>query len=56
MADSLNKKVRHYFNNLRLNFSDFSQKYEILKELPDSLQGELSLVFNRQLIQSVKFF
>ena len=46
----MRKKVRHYYNNLRLSFSDFTQKYEILKELPDSLQGELSLVFNRQLI------
>ena len=52
----MKSKVRHYYNNLRLNFADFKQKYEILKELPQSLQGEISLIFNKELIQDVKFF
>ena len=56
MSGELRSKVRYYYNNLRLNFYEFNHKYKILRELPNSLQGQLSLVFNRQLIQEVKFF
>ena len=47
LSDELRSKVRYYYNNLRLNFYEFNHKYEILSELPYSLQGQLSLVFNR---------
>jgi len=49
-------KIRYFYTTLRLSFDEFSQKHEILKELPVSLQGEVSLLFNSFLIQNVAFF
>jgi hypothetical protein len=39
-------KIRHFYNNLRMKFAEFTRKHSILSELPKSLEGEISLMFN----------
>lgn len=56
VSAEIKNKIRHFYNNLRLEFLDFQRQYDLLEELPESLQGELSLVLNKQLVQRVRFF
>jgi hypothetical protein len=56
LPDEIRERIRLYYNNLRLNFSVLKDKFQILHQLPLTLRSELSLFFNCELIQKVKFF
>lgn len=56
LPDDLRLRIRLYYNNARLNFQILKDKFQILHQLPLTLRSELSLFFNRELIQKVKFF
>jgi hypothetical protein len=49
-------KLRYYYNNLRLRYQELNDKHQQISDLPDSIQGELSLLLNSKLIHEVKFF
>jgi hypothetical protein len=56
LPSEMRDRIRLYYNNVRLNFKVLEDKYEILNQLPLTLKSELSLLFNCELIQKVKFF
>ena len=50
LPDDMRVKIRYFYNNLRMRFADFNDKYRIVQSLPEALQGEISLMFNSNLI------
>ena len=56
LPEAIRDRIRLYYNNVRLNFSVLEDKFQVLRELPLTLRTELSLFFNCELLQKVKFF
>ncbi len=43
-------KIKYYFKNESLKYQDFIKKQEIVAELPESIQGQVSLIMNKEII------
>lgn len=56
LPESLVFKIRYYYKDLNLQFQDFLLKKSIVSEMPNSIQGQVSIMLNREIIESVKFF
>jgi CRP-like cAMP-binding protein len=55
LPEKLRHKIRYYFKNLRLPFEELRSHLELLKDLPVSLQEDIAVVINRELIEGDKF-
>lgn len=56
IPDSILSKIRNYYNNLRIKYSDLQESISNIKQLPTSLSSELWVTINSNLITEIKFF
>lgn len=50
LPESLVFKIRYFYKDMNLQFRDFLNKKSIVSELPSSIQGQVSIMLNRELI------
>lgn len=50
LPEKLRKKIRYYFQNLRIPFEELKRRKALSKELPVCLKEEISLLVNQDLI------
>ena len=56
ISDTILSKIRNYYNNLRIKYSDLHESIHNIKQLPTSLSSELWVTINSSLITEIKFF
>eukprot|EP00347_Sterkiella_histriomuscorum_P000063 403377328 len=54
--EDIRNDIRTFYNDMKIKYDNFCNKFEILKELPGTLKSELSLFINSEVIQKVNFF
>lgn len=52
----IREHIRYYYKNMRLNYINLCEKFDILESMPNSLKSEFSLFINSELIQKINFF
>ena len=56
IPDSILSRIRNYYNNMRIKYSDLHESIRNIKQLPTSLSSELWVTINSSLITEIKFF
>lgn len=55
LPEQIKKKIRYYYNTLSFEFEEYNKQANIIDDLPDSIRSQVSLMFNKRIIERVKF-